>query len=173
MIRLAPSLSVVPYHPPSNVRLAKVRTEELIFSWKESADRPIDLYYIINSICETCPNMAFTTMATCSDLNVSTTLTTCAFSIQSAACGTIGSSSLPVVVTLAGIFLSLCLSLSSNHSPLRSLTFSNHWRDYFIPVPDIPDAAIIPQYSQNGGQLLIAIIVRVKQNVSHGIVLII
>ena len=109
-LSLSPSLSLVPYPSPSNVRLAEVRTRELIFRWDEGADRPTGLYYIINSTCGTCPNMSSTTVANCSDFNVSTTLTTCTFSVQSVACGTIESPSLPVVVTLAG---SSSLSLDS------------------------------------------------------------
>ena len=90
--------------PPTQVRLVDVHPDKLTFNWRPSA---ASLNYTINSTCGTCPNVTNTAMVTCSGLSLSTTLTMCTFSICRMACGTIGSPSLPIVVTLGGN--SLCL----------------------------------------------------------------
>lgn len=149
------------------MRLSEVRPGELIFNWGTRTDRETGLNYTVNSTCGVCPIVTNTTMVTCSAPTLSTTPTMCTFSVRRVACGTIGSPSLPIIVTLAG-------NLSLSFSPLLILSPSlpsfllckSKFRNYFPLVPDAPNVTVVPHYSlKDDKQSLTGIIVRVEQDV--------
>ena len=148
------------------MRLSEVRPGELTFNWRTSTDRETGLNYTVNSTCGVCPIVTNTTMVTCSAPTLSTTPTMCTFSVRRVACGTIGSPSLPIIVTLAGNFsLSLSFSLLLILSPFLPsfLLCKSKFQTYFPLVPDAPNVTVVPHHSlKDNKQSLTGIIVRVE-----------
>ena len=85
-----------------NIYLADAQKEKLVFSWNSVASNNCSaLNYTITSDCGSC-TITNMTIATCSDLQLTTNAVTCHFSINSDVCNQAGDPSSPVTVTLKG-----------------------------------------------------------------------
>lgn len=90
--------SSAPYPPPLDVHLSDVYTDNITLTWTSVSQSCPSVYYNITSDqCGHCPGVTNSTGITCSNLTVPST---CTLQIQSMACGFIGNSSNPTMVTL-------------------------------------------------------------------------
>ena len=87
---------------PDDIYLADARKDELLFSWTHVASSGcFSPTYNISSDCGTC-TITNVTMATCSDLQVTTDASVCHFGVNSVVCDQAGNPSSPVAVILKG-----------------------------------------------------------------------
>ena len=93
------------YPPPENLSLTDAQEGKLMFKWSSVRSNSYCNIpqYGITSDCGVCPTITNMTIATCSDLQLSTNAVTCHFQVSTHACNLIGNPSLAIRVTLKGI----------------------------------------------------------------------
>ena len=92
------------YPPPGGIHLATVDDGLLLFEWISISAACTSVLYSITSNCGVCPHNTNLTIASCFDLQLSTSPTVCTFAIASVVCGNIfGTPSDPISITLKGI----------------------------------------------------------------------
>ena len=109
--------------------MTDARPDQLIFNWSQIDPSCSAVQYQNTSDCGRCSLATPTsTLANCYDLQLSTTVRNCTFSVGSEICGFTGPSSDPVTVTLKGMLLSIMsrawTRLSTPIDPYASYMYS-------------------------------------------------
>ena len=94
----------MPYQPPSNVRVAAIEMNRIVFVWSElNSTKCSSIQYVITAInCGVCPNTTTITNITCVHFSVSNDIK-CMFAVQTEICGyLLGERSEYVIVNLSG-----------------------------------------------------------------------
>lgn len=98
-----PLILLVPYPPPSDVRVEAIERSRIVFAWNKTIGAQCSsVQYIITSVnCGACPNTTIDTNITCVELSVRNH--TCMFAVQTEICGyLVGSRSEYLIVNLFG-----------------------------------------------------------------------
>ena len=103
-------LFIAPCPPPNNVRLTDVNQEMLTFSWDSLGPNCESIMYGISSTCGSCGSASTNaTTVDCFDLQLSSSVSTCTFSVNSVLCGGTGPSNV-VTLTLKGTCYCIAIS---------------------------------------------------------------
>ena len=94
---------IAAYPPPDGIHLARVDNGTLIFEWNPINSACAVVQYDVLSNCGSCHGNNNLTNVSCSNLRLSTNLSSCSFALRSSVCGNIfGNPSDPIMITLRG-----------------------------------------------------------------------